>query len=218
MEYSEYLNQAIILCQRNARATKAVIICKFNLGKLVAEIQEDAQYGDAGVVKLAEDLSRELGYTVHPQRLWECARVYRTFNGDINRVWKLEKELRYPVTWSFLVKNCTKQPDVQNELEFTSFWQEKLATWEKTLTEIEDTKAKLETGTLIMPPQMKEETYAVLKTIDTTDTVGKLKKLFKKIDRLLTEIEGTEYSRDQELISLLKLIEEKIQRLVKIYA
>mgnify|MGYP001029513514 CR=1 FL=1 len=216
--YKDYLKQAVIICKRDAKATKAVIMCKFSLGKIVAEIQKDARYGDADVVKFAEDLSKELGYTVHPQRLWECARVYKTFHGDINRIWILEKQLQYPITWSFLVKNCTSQPDVQNELEFTSYWQEKLSTWEKTLCEIDDTKAKLEAGKLIMPPQVKEDAYAVLRAIDTSDTAGKLKKLFKKIDKLLTEIEGTDYSRDKELITLLKAIEEKIHRLISIYA
>lgn len=214
MSYEGYFNRALLLMRRAHGAGRAFIAAKFELGKIVFDIQQNARYGDRGVVKLAEDLTRELRYTVHPQRLWECARVYRAFNGDINRIWQLEKELRFPLTWSFLVKN-SPPPDVENETEFIHYWREKLQRWEETLLEMEETKAKLDSGKILLPEAVKTETCGVLKQAGL-DVSGKLKKLFKVIERLLSELHSNSIELDEEVIKLFQRIDHKLHQILEV--
>lgn len=191
---------------------RAYIVAQFELGKYIAELQDNSSYGSQAVLKLAEELTKEKGYTVYPQRLWECARVWRAFGGDIQRVWKLEKELRISITWSFLVKNAPAPDVLKDRDEFIAYWKDKLSRWEQTLLEMEETASKLDTGELKLPEELKEETAGLIKASGVS-IESKLKRLFRAIEKLLEALEETEIT--PEIEEIFERIDSRIHTILK---
>jgi|GEM_PF-893226 len=223
--YQSLLNRASALISRSERARKALIIINFSLGELVAKIQDDSRYGDNTVIRLAEDLTKIKGYTIHASFLWECARVWRTFHGQIQRVWELEAELKtrgIMLSWRFLVRNCTPMPSAERVAEAEAYWDGQLQQWEKQITEIEEHIENKDILSEKMPPKAKEafEGFVVKLTQDNPVKVNlsqnkKFEETLKKFDRaldILLEEANTEIS--PEVHDLLKKIKDKIEKLI----
>ena len=91
-------------CATNAnilRSSREVIRLKFELGRLVRLALEWEQYQHAAVVQLARELSAHCEKTILPQRLYEAARLYEAFGGEIRRIWELEARLAQPLNYTY---------------------------------------------------------------------------------------------------------------------
>jgi len=98
MRYEEILEKTDALLGAADTLTNRLIDTNFQIGAFVSALMDEARYGEGAVLKLSYDLSKKRGYTVYPQRLYECARMYKTFEGDIQRV----RKLQFKVSWSYL--------------------------------------------------------------------------------------------------------------------
>ncbi len=63
----------------------------------------NGQYGEGVVQKLAKELSKELGFNVRSQRLYEYAKVARAFR-DINEIYKVAGTK--DITWEDVLRYC----------------------------------------------------------------------------------------------------------------
>ena len=86
----ELVQQACATYANILRSSREVIRLKFELGRLALEWE---QYQHAAVVQLARELSAHCEKTILPQRLYEAARLYEAFGGEIRRIWELEARL-----------------------------------------------------------------------------------------------------------------------------
>jgi len=218
-DYNEILTEAVRLVSMSDRGQNDYIASNFRLGRLVAFLQDSARYGDRAVLRLAEDLTKKKGYTVYPQRLWECARVWRAFDGDIQKVWALEKKMQIKVTWSFLVRNCTPAiPESTGELESQAFWDKKLSAWENTVEEISNVIANKDKVIEKMPPATREQFEGFCKKIENPKFASvpdnKLVSLFKRIDALLDECLSGRLTVDEDTRRYLESVQDKIQRIL----
>ncbi len=224
--YQEIFQKALSLISRSEKARKDLIVANFELGGLVSQIQDSSEYGDNAVVKLAEDLTKAKNYQVTPVFLWECARVYRTFKGNLQRVWQLEKELQLrgiQISWRFLVRNCTPLPEPEKVLEAEAYWEKQMTDWETTISEVEETIEKKDEVIEKMPPKAKEafESFvmrvsrdnAIKVNLNSSDKLEEaLKRLEKAID-ILSEIEPENY--DERVRKILFVIKEKIEKIIE---
>lgn len=223
-DYQSILNRALTLLSRSERARKALIVINFSLGELVAKVQEDARYGENTVIRLAEDLSKIKGYQIYPAFLWECARVWRSFHGNIQRVWELEKELKargIMLSWRFLVRKCTPLPSPERVAEAEAYWNSQLQQWEKQVTEIEEHIDNKEEIVQKMPEKMKEafEGFVVKLTQDSAVKVNlpqgkKLEETLRKFDRALDILLEEATMVNDEVKGLLEKIKDKIEKLI----
>ncbi|MEM4134550.1 MAG: hypothetical protein QXV73_05075 [Candidatus Micrarchaeia archaeon] len=224
--YQDIFNRALLLLNRSEKAKKDQIIANFQLGELVAEVQDNASYGDAAVVKLAEDLTRAKGYQIHPAFLWGCARVYRTFKGNLQRVWKLEKELQLrgiQLSWRFLVRNCTPIPEPEKVLEAEAYWERQITEWENTVQEIEEKVEKKEEVLESMPPLAKKQFEGFVVRVAGDSAVKVKLNNFEKINNILNKMEilldsllsEKRYLRE-EIVNQLRSIKGKIETLLNL--
>lgn len=223
--YQEIFQKALSLISRSEKARKDLIVANFELGELVSQIQDNAQYGDGAVVKLAEDLTKAKGYQVTPVFLWECARVYRTFRGNLQRVWQLEKELQLrgiQISWRFLVRNCTPLPDPEKVLEAEAYWERQITEWENSIHEVEENIEKRDELIEKMPPRAREQFEGFVvklaqdKTLKvTSDNFKKFNEVLQRIEKLLDGLlSENKIDFDEKAIDLLKKIKEKIEILI----
>lgn len=136
----EVVEDAIRCYAGIATTTRELIAQKFRLGQLVHEALQQRKYGDGVVQHLATALSRSVGKTIAPARLYEAARVYSAFHGNIEKVWELDRTLSFPLTYSFLVRHCVPAITAEtawNREELARVEEAKLEHWERTVLEIE---------------------------------------------------------------------------------
>lgn len=146
-DFDSVVKEAVFCYESICRTDKDLITQKFELGKIVHEVISEKKYGDNAVGRLAEQMTKQLNKTIEPKRLYETARLYSTFHMDINKVWELEKSLSFPLTYSFLIRNCT--PKITNDNAFTVdelklHVEERMRRWENTAREIEEDTSEAE--------------------------------------------------------------------------
>jgi hypothetical protein len=99
--------KALIQCckifARANRSDREAIVYKLKLGHKIIEIMLNADYGSFAVTRLAEALSKKLGYKIYPQRLWECARVAQRFR-TIEEIYDILKTR--DISWSDVLELC----------------------------------------------------------------------------------------------------------------
>lgn len=222
--YQDIFQRALSILNRSERARKDLIVANFQLGQLVAKMQEDSRYGDGMVVKLAEDLTKAKGYQIHASFLWECARVYRTFRGDLQRIWALERELQLrgiQLSWRFLVRNCTPVPEPEKVLEAEAYWEQKMTEWENTVQEIEEKIERKEEVLERMPPLAKKqfEGFVVRVAGDSAVKVKlnnfeKIHNILNKLETLLDSLLSEKRYLREETVNQLRSIKEKIEILL----
>ena len=103
---ADYESAAVVAWTRVLSASSDLIHARFELGRLVYQALHEGTYGDAVVVGMAMRLSRESGKLVTPAILYEVARLYAAFGGQYARVEALRTRLRFPLTYSYLVRTC----------------------------------------------------------------------------------------------------------------
>jgi phage gp46-like protein len=225
MEYNKLLDNAAKVIHKSNKLSKAIIISNFELGGIVVSMIDSAQYGDNSVEKFATDLTRKCGYTIYPQRLWEASRVYRSFAGDVTKVWKLEHKIGSKITWSFLVKNCTKAPTEGTEAE--AYWEDRLKQYEESIGEIEQFSMERERHLERAPEKAKEQIQGFLAKIDddgvktagtvesSENTTNGLKVLLNRFNDFLGELDKNENEIDKESEKVLVAIYDKIGKMLK---
>ena len=188
--YKDIFQKAVVLISKSEKSRKDMIIANFQLGELVSQVKNNAKYGDKAVIKLAEDLSKTKGYRIYPSFLWECARVYQTFKGNLQRIWELEKELQIrniQLSWTFLVKNCTPIPDPES-LEAEAYWEKQITEWEASLSEIEEKIEKKEEIIQKMPPKAREAFTGFIAKLSSDCTIKVDLSVDKKIEYTLKKV------------------------------
>jgi hypothetical protein len=216
-EYQEILYRAEAALRRSEISSRMLIEANFELGGLVARLLDNSSYGDAAVEKLAGDLSRLRGYAIYPQRLWECARVHRSFK-DIKAVWELERRIKTRLTWSFLLRNCTKPPEPERGREFQAYWEMRLNRWEDTMEEVYNVCLNKEKIISAVPEPLRGQIEGFVSKVEnpvfSSLQGGRLDKALKKIDCLLNELLQMNMPVDRAARALLLSIKEKIERLI----
>jgi hypothetical protein len=143
----EILNQAV-KCYQNINAShREIIKSKFELGEIVYNIIHSQKYGDDAVTKLAIEISKALKRNVLPQRLYESARLYDTFDKNIDKIWKLEEQMGISLTYTFLLRKCIPYINENNAWtaeELSLYVENKLNNWEKTVDDIERNAPKMQ--------------------------------------------------------------------------
>lgn len=220
--FSEIKAQMLIDDQSLNKSIEA----RFAIGKIVCALQESKTHGDEAVKKLSADLTTSLQYTVHPQRLWECGRVYKTFGGDINKIWDLEKKLQVKLTWSYILNNCTKEPTLGEPA--IVHYEKKISQWEKTIDEIEDARENKDEIMRKIPEEARNQIEGFFERVKTQGIVlppientpnDKLNVLFDKVDQLLTEIvEVRKIAITKEMRWVLENITAKINQILEYQA
>lgn len=102
----DYESAAVAAWTRVLSASSDLIQARFELGRLVYRALHEGIYGDGVVVGMARRLSCESGKLVTPAILYEVARLYAAFGGQYVRVEVLRARLRFPLTYSYLVRTC----------------------------------------------------------------------------------------------------------------
>lgn len=142
----ELITQAVNIHQKINKTHKEIIESKFQLGKIVYEIIQSRKYGENAVSKFAEEISKRLNKIISPQRLYEAARLYSTFQGDIQKIWELEKVFPVPLTYSLIIKKCIPYINEKNAWtpeEIALYIEKKLNDWEESTTDIENNIQKI---------------------------------------------------------------------------
>lgn len=223
LTYQEIFQKALLLVNRSEKAKKDQIIANFQLGELVCQVQDNARYGDSAVVKLAEDLTEAKGYQIHASFLWECARVYRTFRGNLQRVWELEKELKLrgiQLSWRFLVRNCIPLPEPERVLEAEAYWEKKIAEWENSVQEIEEKIDKKEELVEKMPPKAREAFHGfVVRVSDGNigvkiNDIDRLESALKRVEKALDELLRVQPDALKGIRNVLEQIRDRIDRIL----
>jgi len=218
VNYEEILDKVNHLISRADRFTDAFIRLNFSIGSLVNALMEDARYGDSVILRLSEDLTKLRGYTVYPQRLWECARVYKSFEGNISKIWALEKSMQIKLTWSFLVRNCTKAPAPGSSVEYTNYWQSKLSYWENTLQEISTVSVEKDTIITQSPEPLKQELkgfFEAVKPLTECSAVEEFNTLMTRINILLDKVIAQSVFLSPSTRAVLEEIHQKIGRILE---
>lgn len=141
---AELITEAIHHCSRIVQSAKDIIEQKFALGRVVYAALREAHYGDGAVRRLSADISRALGKIIAPSSLYEAARLYTTFGGDIERIWALERACAFPLSYTFLVRAyvpALTREAAWNAEEWAAAHGKRLAQWERTVLDIEDQAA-----------------------------------------------------------------------------
>lgn len=100
------MDRAVVLWNQVLTASNDLIRARFELGAVVHEALKASAYGDGVVVRLAARLSASSGKLVTPALLYEVARLYAAFGGQYGRVDELRRRLRFPLTYTYLVRTC----------------------------------------------------------------------------------------------------------------
>ena len=145
-EYDELIERCCELLDAAASAERQRIESNFGIGLLLSRSLDGDTYGRGIVKKLADDLTRKRGRLIHPQRLYECLGVYRTFGGEMTRIWQLDRE-QGEITWGYLVRNCMREPTIEDDGEdaVSSYWEAKLNGLEKSLQAAEQIAEGIDT-------------------------------------------------------------------------
>ena len=136
--------QAQWLCVGIIRSSSDVIRLKFALGGLVRLVLEWSGRQDAAVEGLARTLTHQCGKLILPQRLYEAARLYEAFGGEIERVWEFERRLpahlAQPLSYTMLIRQIlprvTKE-QAWNAQEWALYQDEKYSRLERAVEQIE---------------------------------------------------------------------------------
>lgn len=107
-EYNTILDEALNYLINSNKGNRKRIEANFELGKMLSEKLAEGKYGDGIVKILAYDLSKKMQYKVYPMRLYECIKVSQHFE-TINYIWDLEKKVGVEITWTFLIKLCSRK-------------------------------------------------------------------------------------------------------------
>ncbi len=229
MEYNELLDSAEKIIRRGNVFSRKVIESNFSLGGIVVSLIDCAKYGDKAVDKFAADLTKKCGYTIYSQRLWESARVYRTFSGEINKIWHLESKIGdRKIAWGFLVNNCTKAPTEGVEAE--AFWEDRIKQLEESMVKVEEFSMKRERHLDNAPEKSKEQIRGFLTKIDNDgngngasketstdigDTSDRLRALLDRFDSFLGELDRIENEIDEATEERLLSIYNRIKRILE---
>lgn len=151
------------------RSGREMLRLKFELGRLVTIHLQSHTYAHAAVTTLAKSISGACGKVIVPQRLYEAARFYDTFGGQLERVWELERRLSYPLTYTFLIRSIipkVHEGNAWNPEEWELYQDHQLTRLEKAVHEIESLKRKVEgpggrTVSSGEPMSLKEELGSV---------------------------------------------------------
>jgi len=129
------------------RSGREMLRLKFELGRLVTIHLQRHTYAHAAVLTLAQSISGICGKIIAPQRLYEAARFYETFGGQLERVWELERRLSYPLTYTFLIRSIIPRVhlgNAWNPQEWELYQDAQLTRLEKAVHEIESLKSTVE--------------------------------------------------------------------------
>jgi hypothetical protein len=129
------------------RTGREMLRQKFELGRLVNIHLQRHTYAHAAVTILAKCISGVCGKVIVPQRLYEAARFYETFGGQLERVWELERRLSHPLTYTFLIRSIIPrvyEENAWNPQEWGLYQDAQLTRLEKAVHEIESLKGKVE--------------------------------------------------------------------------
>lgn len=151
----DYETCAVAAWGRVLSASSDLIQARFELGGLVYGALHEGAYGDGVVVRMAARLSRESGKLVTPALLYDVARLYAAFGGQYTRVEALRARLRFPLTYTYLVRTCV--PIVTRETAWNSGeWDGRqhveLARLEVAVLQIEDRFAREQAEKQSAPP------------------------------------------------------------------
>lgn len=102
----DYESAAVVAWTRVLSASSDLIQARFELGRLVYRALQEGVNGDGVVVGMARRLSRESGKLVTPAILYQVARLYAAFRGQYGLVEALRARLKFPLTYSYLVRTC----------------------------------------------------------------------------------------------------------------
>ena len=142
--YDQLLMEARATYVSVIRSSRDVIRHKFALGGLVKLALQWQENNDQAVVQLARDLSAGAGKVVLPQRLYEAARLYDAFDGDLERVWAFEARTSQPLTYTYLIRQIiprvTKE-DAWNPREWERYQEAQLGCLERAVQQIEELAA-----------------------------------------------------------------------------
>jgi len=87
------------------RSSREILRLKFELGRLVTMHLQRHAREHAAVARMAQAISEVCGKVIVPQRLYEAARYYETFGGNLEYVWEFERRMSHPVTYTYLIRN-----------------------------------------------------------------------------------------------------------------
>ncbi|MBE0427227.1 MAG: hypothetical protein IBX72_11370 [Nitrospirae bacterium] len=107
MEWGQAIEHCSNLLQIVHNSEIEKIRANLEIGSVVAQLLQNARYGDRAVEKFASELTKKRGKTVYPQRLYEAYEVWSTV-GTIEKVFEIQKKLDDDITWNWLVKNSAR--------------------------------------------------------------------------------------------------------------
>jgi len=87
------------------RTSRDILRLKFELGRLVTIHLQRHKYAHTKIIALARAISGICGKVIVPQRLYEAARYYNTFGGQLDRVWAFERRMSHPLTYTYLIRS-----------------------------------------------------------------------------------------------------------------
>ncbi len=144
------------------RSSREVIRYKFELGRLVSiHLQWHAFQHDA-MARLAQALSNLCGKSILPQRLYEAARFYDMFGGQIERVWALERRLTQPLTYTYIIRGIiphVSKDKAWNVKEWEYYQEAQLSRLEHAVREIEELGAR--------PPKTADTSGSTVSSFET---------------------------------------------------
>ncbi|MBT9167328.1 MAG: hypothetical protein DDT19_00657 [Syntrophomonadaceae bacterium] len=212
------------LLSKTIASAKDIIRHKFDIGKIVESAikkgkEDETLYGGRIVSELSKEVSMKLGKQISEKRLYDCARVYKAFNGKISKVWELDKQLTFPLTFSFLIKSCSPravtEENALEENEIKVMANAKLQKWENTMMEIEEDSGAVERAADAVGAMKTVQSHSpkIMQTA-TKMLLMKIDKLLGKIEIFLDRIEIKECLTDAEV----QRIDNIIGRLMKLSA
>lgn len=122
------------------KTSRDILRLKFELGRLVGIHLKRHKHQHAAIIRLAQSISGICGKSIVPQRLYEAARYYETFGGQLERVWAFERRLSQPLTYTYLIRSII--PRVQkntawNTEEWALYQEAQIGRLELAVQEIE---------------------------------------------------------------------------------
>lgn len=146
-EFDDLVDTAVECYVVAGASHREIIRQKFRLGGIVSETIKTGKYGEGAIKKLAEKISSKIMKRVDPKRLYEAARLYDTFEGNIERIWELDRQWNFQITYSFLVRQCIPAitaENAYNEEELRLRIESELSNMEKNACKIESRLPELE--------------------------------------------------------------------------
>jgi len=125
------------------RSSREILRLKFELGRLVRIHLQRHKYTHAAVTRLAQSISGLCGKVIVPQRLYEAARYYETFGGELDRVWAFERRMAQPLTYTYLIRSIIPrihQSKAWNPDEWALYQDAQISRLESAVQEIESLK------------------------------------------------------------------------------